>query len=142
MAERAMPLDFFQSIECQIALGKALTRLGRLQEAVAVFRQAVKGCETCIRRRPEEWAMAKADLGMALAMLAEKESDTARGDEALAIVRDALSAPISSRNSIVWAKLQTSLGYALTWPSEKALRPQALTAAIPRLFENSASPPC
>ena len=78
-------------------LGNALARLGeresgtgRLEEAVAAFREALK--ENTRDRVPLDWAYANHDLANALAALAERQKNSALMEEALACMHNAAEA--------------------------------------------------
>ena len=75
-------------------LGNALRRLGeresgagKLEEAVAAYREALK--EDTRERVPLYWAGTQTNLGIALRKLGERESGTARLEEAVAAYREA-----------------------------------------------------
>jgi tetratricopeptide (TPR) repeat protein len=87
-----VPLDWAMT---QMNLGNALATLGeresgtgKLEEAVAAYREALK--EGTRERVPLEWAMTQMNLGNALARLGERESGTGKLEEAVAAYREAL----------------------------------------------------
>jgi tetratricopeptide (TPR) repeat protein len=76
-------------------LGVALARLGeresgtgKLEEAVAAYREALK--EWTRERVPLDWATAQVNLGNALAVLAKRQKSSASMEEALACMRNAV----------------------------------------------------
>ncbi len=76
----------------QMDLGFALERLGeresgtgRLEEAVAAYREALK--ENTRERAPFDWASTQTSLGNALLSLGERESGTALLEDAVAAYR-------------------------------------------------------
>jgi tetratricopeptide (TPR) repeat protein len=87
-----VPLDWATT---QNNLGNALLKLGeresgtgRLEEAVAGYREALK--ERTRERVPPDWATTQNNLGNALLKLGERESGTGRLEEAVAAYREAL----------------------------------------------------
>ena len=65
-------------------------------------------------RVPLEWAMTQMNLGNALQTLGERESGTARLEEAVAAYREALQEMTRARVPLEWATAQYNLGNALT----------------------------
>jgi tetratricopeptide (TPR) repeat protein len=65
-------------------LGNALWILGRLEEAVAAYREALK--EYTREQVPLDWAMTQNNLGTALQTLGERETGTGRLEEARAAI--------------------------------------------------------
>src|SRR5208283_345194 len=81
-----VPLDWART---QMNLGNALATLGeresgtgKLEEAVAAYREALK--EWTRERVPLDWATTQMNLGVALAALGERESGTGKLEEAVA----------------------------------------------------------
>jgi tetratricopeptide (TPR) repeat protein len=64
-------------------------------------------------RVPLEWAMTQNNLGTALQSLGERESGTARLDEAVTAYREALKERTRERMPLQWAMTQNNLGAAL-----------------------------
>jgi tetratricopeptide (TPR) repeat protein len=64
-------------------------------------------------RAPLEWARAQNSLGMAVFTLGERESGTARLEEAVAIHREVLKEPIRESVPLEWAMAQSGLANAL-----------------------------
>jgi tetratricopeptide (TPR) repeat protein len=64
-------------------------------------------------RVPLDWAMTQNNLGLALSRLGERESGTARLEEAVAAYRDALKEHTRERVPLDWAMTQNNLGNAL-----------------------------
>jgi len=100
-------------------LGAALWSLGwreggtgRLEEAAAAFREALKDGRTR-KRVPLMWALTQNNLGTALAGLGQRESGTAKLDEAVAAYREALKEFKRERTPLLWAMTQNNLGAAL-----------------------------
>jgi tetratricopeptide (TPR) repeat protein len=62
---------------------------------------------------PLQWAMTQTNLGGALATLGERESGTARLEEAVAAYREALKELTRERVPLQWATTQHNLGIAL-----------------------------
>ena len=62
---------------------------------------------------PLDWAMTQNNLGTALATLGERESGTARLEEAVAAYRAALEERTRERVPLDWAQTQNNLGTAL-----------------------------
>jgi tetratricopeptide (TPR) repeat protein len=69
-------------------LGERESGTGRLEEAVAAHREALK--ERTRERVPLQWAATQMNLGAALSSLGERESGTGRLEEAVAAHREAL----------------------------------------------------
>ena len=79
---------------------------------MAAFRAALE--ETTRERVPRDWAMTQVNLGNAQATLGERESGTARLDEAVAAFRAALEETTRDRMPLQWAMTQMNLGAALS----------------------------
>src|SRR5258708_5613357 len=73
-----------------------------LTEAADAYRENTRA------RAPIEWARNQNNLGFALGVLGERESGTARLEEAIAAFRDALQERTRERVPLQWA---TSTGY-------------------------------
>jgi tetratricopeptide (TPR) repeat protein len=84
------------------ALNSAIERLKRLAEL------------TPRERMPRDWAMTKNNLGNALASLGERESGTAKLEQAAAAYREALTELTRERAPLDWAVTQNNLGTALS----------------------------
>ena len=69
-------------------LGEGESGTGRLEEAVAAYREALK--EMTRERMPLQWAATHNNLGNALSTLGKRESGTGRLEEAVAAYREAL----------------------------------------------------
>jgi tetratricopeptide (TPR) repeat protein len=63
---------------------------------------------------PLDWAQTQSNLGLALWRLGERESGTARLEEAVAAYRDALKERTRERVPLDWAMTQNNLGNALS----------------------------
>ena len=73
---------------------------------------------------PLDWAMTQNNLGNALWTLGERESGTARLEEAVAAYRAALKEWTRERVPLDWATTQNNLGNALgRWASARAAPP-------------------
>jgi tetratricopeptide (TPR) repeat protein len=99
-------------------LGNALQRLGRresetgrLEEAVAAYKEALK--ERTRDRMPLDWAATQSNLGNALQALGERESETGRLEEAVIAYHKALKERTRERVPLDWAATQTALARAL-----------------------------
>jgi exonuclease VII small subunit len=68
---------------------------------------------------PLDWAMTQNNLGNALRVLGERESGTARLEEAVAAYRDALQEYTRERAPLQWATTQMNLGTALSTLGER-----------------------
>ena len=65
-------------------------------------------------RRPLDWAATQNNLGRALWRLGERESGTAKLEEAVAAYREALKELTRERVPLDWAGTQNDLGAALS----------------------------
>ena len=79
-----------------------------LEVAIAIARQ-----EVALAHGPDEHGVALNDLGLALSSLGERESGTARLDEAVSAYRAALEEWTRERVPLLWAMTQNNLGNAL-----------------------------
>jgi tetratricopeptide (TPR) repeat protein len=70
-------------------------------------------------RAPLDWAMTQSELGNALASLGERESGTARLNEAVAAYREALKESTRERVPLDWARIRNNLGNALRLLGER-----------------------
>ena len=68
---------------------------------------------------PSDWAMTQNNLGSALRILGERESGTARLEEAVAAYRAALEEMTRARVPLAWATTQMNLGTALETLDER-----------------------
>ncbi len=93
------------------ALGARASDPGRLQEAVAAFRQALK--EFTREAVPLQWAMTQNNLGNALQALGARAGDPGQLQEAVAAYREALKEYTRAAVPLQWAKTQNNLGAAL-----------------------------
>ena len=78
---------------------------------MAAYRAALE--ERTRERVPLEWARTQNNLGFALWTLGERESGTARLEEAVAAYRAALEEWTRERVPLQWARTQNNLGTAL-----------------------------
>ena len=78
---------------------------------MAAYRAALQ--ERTRERVPLDWAMTQNNLGIALQRLGERESGTARLEEAVAAYRAALEEWTRERVPLEWATTQLDLGNAL-----------------------------
>ena len=82
-----------------------------LVEAIDANRKALSLAPRSQRWR--EWAMTQNNLGLALAILGERESGTAKLEEAVVAYREALKEWTRERVPLDWAMTQNNLGVAL-----------------------------
>jgi tetratricopeptide (TPR) repeat protein len=99
------------------ALGERENGAERLEEAVSVYREALK--ERTRERVPLEWAMTQNNLGNALRALGERENGTGRLEESVTAYREALKERARERVPLQWAMTQNDLGNALGILGEK-----------------------
>ena len=78
---------------------------------MAAYRAALE--EGTRERVPLDWAITQTNLGNALFRLGERESGTARLEEAVAAYREALEEWTRERVPLQWATTQNNLGTAL-----------------------------
>ena len=71
-------------------------------------------------RTPLVWAMTQCNLGLALLRLGERESGTARLEEAVTCFRLSLEERTRERVPLEWAVTQTNLASALAFIGERA----------------------
>jgi tetratricopeptide (TPR) repeat protein len=110
------------------ALGERERGVGRLEEAVAAFREALQ--EYTLERVPLDWAMTQNNLGNALLALGERESGVGRLEEAVAAYRDALKEFTRERVPLQWATTQNNLGSALNALGERESGTMRLKEAV------------
>jgi tetratricopeptide (TPR) repeat protein len=79
---------------------------------------------------PLDWATTQNNLGNALGMLGQRESDTARLEEAVAAFRAALEERTRERGPLDWARTQNSLGLALQALGERESGTARLEEAV------------
>jgi tetratricopeptide (TPR) repeat protein len=82
-----------------------------LEEAVAVYREALKECTR--ERLPLQWAFTQNNLGSALSILGEREGNSSRLEEAVIAFQEALKEQIRGRVPIDWAETTNNLGNTL-----------------------------
>ena len=82
---------------------------------------------------PLDWAMTQNNLGNALWTLGERESGTARLEEAVAAYREALEERTRERVPLDWAMTQKNLGTALRALGERESGTARLEEAVPPL---------
>jgi tetratricopeptide (TPR) repeat protein len=98
---------------------RATDILGRLP-AVRSLDLSASSLTLALRtERPLDWATTQNNLGNALPTLGERESGTARLEEAVAAFRDALREQTRERVPLDWAVTQNNLGAALRMLSER-----------------------
>ena len=100
-------------------LGERESGTGKLEEAVAAYREALK--EWTRERVPLDWAKTQQNLGVALETLGERESGTGKLEEAVAAYREALTERTRERVPLDWAMAQINLGNALQTAYGEAL---------------------
>src|SRR6202050_606572 len=102
----------FAAANALASYGNSRGDSGKLLIAIDGYRRIAR--EDWPRERaPLDWAMTQNNLGDALARLGERESDTARLEEAAAAFRDALKEHTRERAPLDWAMTQSNLGVAL-----------------------------
>ena len=79
---------------------------------------------------PLDWAQTQNNLGIALRRLGERESGTARLEEAVAAYRAALTEWTRERVPLDWAMTQNNLGIALTRLGERESGTARLEEAV------------
>jgi tetratricopeptide (TPR) repeat protein len=79
---------------------------------------------------PLDWAMTQNNLGTALQTLGERESGTARLEEAVAAYRAALEEYTRDRVPLHWAATQNNLGNALSSLGERESGTARLEEAV------------
>jgi tetratricopeptide (TPR) repeat protein len=79
---------------------------------------------------PRDWAITQNNLGNALWVLGERESGTARLEEAVAAFREALQEHTRTRTPIDWAGTQMNLGVALRMLGERESGTARLEEAV------------
>jgi hypothetical protein len=95
---------------------------------VAAFRAALE--EWTRDRVPLNWAITQNDLGNALETLGERESGTARLEEAVAAYRAALEERTRDRVPVDWAETQMNLGNVMAVFAERFRDPVRMEEAI------------
>ena len=78
-----------------------------LEDAVTAFRNAL--LEHTRERTPQQWAMARGNLGNALVSLGVRESDSTHLEEAVTAFRDALLECARESVPLQWAAIQNNL---------------------------------
>jgi tetratricopeptide (TPR) repeat protein len=97
---------------------------------VDAYRAAVQ--EYARERLPLDWARAQTGLGNALRTLGERETGTARLEEAVEAYRAALQEYARERLPLDWARAQTNLGNALWRLGERESGTARLEEAVAR----------
>ena len=87
-------------------------------------------CRNTRERVPLDWAGTQMNLGNALRVLGERESGTARLEEAVAAFRDALQELTRVRVPLDWATTQMNLGNALEVLGERESGTARLEEAV------------
>jgi len=104
--------DYVQlQADALLMLAKRESGSARLEEAVAAYREALRGRTS--ERVPEKWAVTQNNLGNALWDLSDREAGTARLEEAMVAYREALKVFTPERTRLKWAEAQNNLGNAL-----------------------------
>ncbi|MCB1826447.1 MAG: tetratricopeptide repeat protein [Candidatus Competibacteraceae bacterium] len=99
-----------------------------LRQALHLYRQALADLPR--DRTPRHWAATQINLGIALAILGERETGTVRLEKAVAAYRAALEEFTHDRAPIIWATTQTNLGAALATLGERETGTARLEAAV------------
>jgi tetratricopeptide (TPR) repeat protein len=97
------------------------------------LREALK--ERTRERVPLDWATTQTNLGNALRTLGERESGTARLEEAVIALREALKERTRERVPLDWAMTQANLGNALRALGERESGTARLEEAVSALRE-------
>jgi len=84
---------------------------------VTAYREGLK--ERTRERVPLDWATTQNNLGNALSSLGERESGTARLEEAVSAYREALKERTRERVPLAWATTQNNLATALSSLGER-----------------------
>jgi tetratricopeptide (TPR) repeat protein len=119
-----------------LGLGEQEGRSGRVEEAVAAYRQSL---EVFTRDRDgQAWSLAKMNLANALASLGERDKSAhSRLDEAVAAYREALEVLSREATPMRWAVTQMNLGTVLIRIGERTDRRRnwlaAAAAMVPAL---------
>ena len=95
---------------------------------MAAYREALT--ERTRERVPLDWATTQTNLGNALSRLGERESGTARLEEAVAAYREALTERTRERVPLDWAATQNNLGNALQSLGERESGTARLEEAV------------
>jgi hypothetical protein len=98
---------------------------------VAAYRLALE--EGTREQAPPDWAATQTNLGMALASLGERESGTARLEEAVAAYRDALEELTCDRVPLGWAMTLGKQGVALLRLAERRNDPAMAESALSQI---------
>jgi tetratricopeptide (TPR) repeat protein len=98
-------------------LGQQEGGTGRLEEAIAAYRAALK--ERTRERVPLDWAQTQNNLGNTFAMLGQREGGTARLEEAVAAYQVALEELMRERVPLDWAVTTGSQGRSLMLLAER-----------------------
>jgi tetratricopeptide (TPR) repeat protein len=107
---------------------------GALLSAIERHKQMVK--LTPRERLPLDWAATQTNLGNALRILGERETGTAKLDEAVAVYREALQERTRERVPLHWAETQNNLGLALWRLGERDTGSARLQEAIAAFRES------
>ena len=102
------------------------------QPQMTTYRAALK--EYTQERVPLDWAMTQTNLGTALWRLGERESGTARLEQAVAAYRAALEERTRDRVPLQWAMTQNNLGNVL---KDQARLDEALEEGLEETFPGS-----
>jgi len=113
---------------CLWSLGERESATGKLGEAVAAYRVALK--ERNRERFPLDWATTQNNLGNALFRLGERESGTARLEESVEAYRAALEEWTREGVPLDWAIAQNNLGAALAALGERESGTARLEEAV------------
>jgi tetratricopeptide (TPR) repeat protein len=101
-----------------VSYAEPRTEPGKLLVAIEGYRKLTH--EDWPRERaPVDWFATQHALGVALRTLGERDSGTARLEQAVAILREALKEGTRERTPDEWAATQNDLGRALLWLGER-----------------------
>ncbi|MDQ6869086.1 MAG: tetratricopeptide repeat protein [Pseudomonadota bacterium] len=134
-ASLVAPFDTEQQWRFLLAQASELYKQGDEFGDNAALIEAIDICRRCLAlaprsERPLDWAMTQMNLGTALKALGERESGTARLEEAAAAYREASQERTRARVPLDWAMTQTGLGNALQELGERESGTARLTEAV------------
>jgi tetratricopeptide (TPR) repeat protein/NAD-dependent SIR2 family protein deacetylase len=128
--------DNKDSANSKFGLALSLQTLGErkgddaaLLNAIEIYRSLL-AADYARNQNPLEWARTQNNLGGALVELGERESGTARLEEAVAAFRAALEEQTRERVPLDWALTQNNLGGALRTLGERESGPARLEEAV------------
>ncbi|MGH6814085.1 MAG: hypothetical protein ACREC6_00110 [Hyphomicrobiaceae bacterium] len=124
------------AVDVRFAAAGALVEYGERHDGAAPLLLAIEAYRHIARadwtreRVPLDWAMAQDKLGAALTALGQRESGTARLEDAVAVLRAALEERRRAKVPLDWAATQHRLGVALVPLGERRNAPTRLEEAV------------